>query len=212
MFTIQGKRITVTADEKKAVFTITLAGGQVWTMQGRPYVELTDGSVYYLDEAQCQATERKTGTWHGYGADYTKETYDALKAAYNTAKEDVKSNDYDKITAAAKVTRNLGYGEEDGDERYAETIRIAYGAERALAVYSSSVYKKMQEIHESSGIDYEILYTYYFATRGITADKDASGNSISGSKKQKILRIINSLGITRKQKVALARASGYEMN
>ncbi|MBR5445631.1 MAG: hypothetical protein IKV57_05890 [Clostridia bacterium] len=71
MFTIQGKRITVTADEKKAVFTITLAGGQVWTMQGRPYVELTDGSVYYLDEAQCQATERKTGTWHGYGADYT---------------------------------------------------------------------------------------------------------------------------------------------
>ena len=71
MFTIQGKRITVTADEKKAVFSILLAGGQTWTMQGRPYVELTDGSVFYLDEAECTAGERKTGTWHGYGADYT---------------------------------------------------------------------------------------------------------------------------------------------
>ena len=71
MFTIQGKQITIAADEKKAAFTITLAGGQIWTMHGRPYVELTDGSVYYLDEAQCIACERKTGTWHGYGADYT---------------------------------------------------------------------------------------------------------------------------------------------
>jgi len=70
MFTIQGKRITIAADEKKAVFTITLAGGAIWTMHGRPYVELTDGSVYYLDEAPCTACERKTGTWHGYGADY----------------------------------------------------------------------------------------------------------------------------------------------
>ena len=71
MFTIQGKRVTIAADEKKAVFTFTLAGGGVWTMSGRPYVELTDGSVYYLDEAAVQACERKTGTWHGIGADYT---------------------------------------------------------------------------------------------------------------------------------------------
>ena len=71
MFTIQGKRITIAADPAKATFTITLASGAVWTMSGRPYVELTDGSVYYLDEAEMQCTERKTGTWHGYGADYT---------------------------------------------------------------------------------------------------------------------------------------------
>ena len=71
MFTIQGKRITIAADPARATFTFTLASGAVWTMAGRPYVELTDGSVYYLDEAEMQCTERKTGTWHGYGADYT---------------------------------------------------------------------------------------------------------------------------------------------
>ena len=71
MFTIQGKSITIAADPAKAVFTFTLASGAVWTMHGRPYVELTDGEVYYLDEAEMQCTERKTGTWHGCGADYT---------------------------------------------------------------------------------------------------------------------------------------------
>ena len=49
MFTIQGKRITIAADPARATFTFTLASGAVWTMAGRPYVELTDGSVYYLD-------------------------------------------------------------------------------------------------------------------------------------------------------------------
>ncbi len=71
MFTIQGKHLTLTADAAKATFTITLSNGAVWTLSGRPYVELTDGSVYYLDEAEMVFTERKTGTWHGYGADYT---------------------------------------------------------------------------------------------------------------------------------------------
>ncbi len=71
MMEIKGQALTVTAIPEKAVYTITLANGDLWQMSGRPYVELTDGSVYYLDEAQCTAAERKTGTWHGFGADYT---------------------------------------------------------------------------------------------------------------------------------------------
>lgn len=71
MFTIQGQKLTLIADPAKATFEIRLEGGAVWTMSGRPYVELTDGNIYYLDEAEMQFTERKTGTWHGYGADYT---------------------------------------------------------------------------------------------------------------------------------------------
>lgn len=71
MFTIQGKHLTLTADVAKATFTVALPNGDTWTMSGRPYVELTDGTVSYLDEAEVAFTERKTGTWHGYGADYT---------------------------------------------------------------------------------------------------------------------------------------------
>lgn len=71
MITIQGKKLTIIADPAKATFTVQLDSGATWTLSGRPYVELTDGKVYYLDEAEMQFTERKTGTWHGYGADYT---------------------------------------------------------------------------------------------------------------------------------------------
>lgn len=71
MITIQGKKLTIRADPEKATFTVNLANGSTWTMSGRPYVSLTDGNTYYLAEAEVQVTERKTGTWHGYGADYT---------------------------------------------------------------------------------------------------------------------------------------------
>ncbi len=70
MLTIQGKSLTLSATPEKATFTVTLKCGDVWTMSGRPYVELTDGSVYYLDEAPVAVTERHTSTWRGMGADY----------------------------------------------------------------------------------------------------------------------------------------------
>ncbi len=70
MTEIKGQRITVIADPAKATFAVTLANGDTWTMSGRPYVSLTDGTTFYLDEAAATVTDRKTGTWHGIGADY----------------------------------------------------------------------------------------------------------------------------------------------
>ncbi len=70
MTEIKGQRITVIADPAKAAFAVTLANGDTWTMSGRPYVSLTDGTTFYLDEAAATVTDRKTGTWHGIGADY----------------------------------------------------------------------------------------------------------------------------------------------
>ncbi len=70
MYTIQGKHITVTADEHAATFRITLAGGDTWTMSDRPYVALTDGRTVYLDACPVSAVERVSGTGHGFCADY----------------------------------------------------------------------------------------------------------------------------------------------
>ena len=44
---------------------------------------------------------------------------------------------------------------------------------------------------------------------GTTADKDASGKTISGSKKKKVLAYINSLDLTAAQKDALYYDAGY---
>ena len=71
MLTIQGKQISVVANENTATFTVTLQNGDVWTMNGRPYVALTDGRVIYLDESRViNAAKRKSATWHGIGVDY----------------------------------------------------------------------------------------------------------------------------------------------
>ncbi len=71
MFTIKGKQITVTANEQTAKFTVTLANGDAWTLNGRPHVKLTDGRVLYVDEGKVvKAAERKSATWHGITVDY----------------------------------------------------------------------------------------------------------------------------------------------
>ncbi len=70
MWTIQGKKLTVLADEITATYRITLAGGDTWSLTGRPYVALSNGRRLYLDECPVTATEGKTGTWHGVRADY----------------------------------------------------------------------------------------------------------------------------------------------
>ncbi len=71
MFTIQGKYITVAADELTATYRVTLASGDIWTMSGRPYVSLTDGRTLYLDESRSiTASEYQGGTSHGIRVDY----------------------------------------------------------------------------------------------------------------------------------------------
>ncbi len=70
MFTIQGKHITVTAQEQAATFRITPTGGTAWTMSGRAHVALTDGRTVYLDECPVTAASYTTGTSHGLRADY----------------------------------------------------------------------------------------------------------------------------------------------
>ncbi|MBR4961774.1 MAG: hypothetical protein IKY52_12830, partial [Clostridia bacterium] len=72
MMEIRGKALTITAVPEKAVYKVTLANGDTWEMSGRAYVELSDRTKLYLDEAEdVQTAERKTGTWQGIGADYT---------------------------------------------------------------------------------------------------------------------------------------------
>ena len=62
---------------------------------------------------------------------------------------------------------------------------------------------------EPAGISMKMYLNYKDQTKGITGDKDANGNTVSGSKKAKILAVINSLPITSAQKDALYLANGW---
>lgn len=113
----------------------------------------------------------------------------------------------DQYTAAVE---NSLFGDDDdaADFAYRETNREVFGAEYALETYNKDVYAKAQEAAKN-GVRYETYYDYYFATKDIEGDKDASGKTITGSKREKVLAEINAMDLTVEQKNALYYASGY---
>ncbi len=122
-------------------------------------------------------------------------------------------NDYELVNTAIAATEGLGYSAADATEkklRFTEVVHIAYGAERALAEYNSDVYAKMQVLNKG-GIDYESLYAYYFATKGLESDTDKQGNAVSGSKRKKVVAAINGLNLRTEQKLLLICAKGYSL-
>jgi hypothetical protein len=124
-----------------------------------------------------------------------------INQTYKTAIED-----YNLITNAIKATSKV-----DDKYRYTEVLRLVYGAETALKNYDEDVYDK-SKLLKKSGLTYEEFYKYYFSTRGIESDKDKNGNTISGSKKAKVIEKIDSLSISDEKKLLLISVSGYAID
>ena len=115
-------------------------------------------------------------------------------------------NDYDLITNAIIATEGV-----KDEYRYAEIQRLVYGAEAALKTYDDTVYSNSQ-ILDKTGISYDNFYKYYFGIKDIESDKDKNGNTISGSKKKKVVKKINSLNISTEKKLLLQAYSGYKID
>ena len=62
---------------------------------------------------------------------------------------------------------------------------------------------------KEAGVTQNVFVEYKLLTSGLTGDKDAEGNTISGSKKAKVLAAINSMDIDSETKDALYYAAGY---
>lgn len=62
---------------------------------------------------------------------------------------------------------------------------------------------------KEAGVTQNVFVEYKILTSGLTGDKDAEGNTISGSKKAKVLAAINSMDIDSETKDALYYAAGY---
>lgn len=70
-------------------------------------------------------------------------------------------------------------------------------------------YPDWAEAADKAGVSDSVYVAYKTATYGLTADKDAEGNSISGSKKTKVLAAIDALDIPAEEKDKLYFAAGY---
>jgi hypothetical protein len=84
-----------------------------------------------------------------------------------------------------------------------------YKQENPDADVEESWFKKYNEELSSSGISIDMYVNYRTQIKGIEADKDKNGNTISGSRKAKVMAVINSLPISNAQKDALYFAEGW---
>lgn len=158
-------------------------------IKGKRREAIQNGLKYY--QMFAQEAERYTNlTEAGLSATDAKKVSDKLASAKGTG-ENGQLTTNDKVDVLLK--QNL-------------TDTSLYKA--LSTVLSEETYDKLTEAR-SGGIGAKIWMQYWRKKAELSADKDANGKSISGSKKAKILALINSLQLTAEQKDLLYRAEGY---
>ena len=158
-------------------------------IKGKKREAIRNGLKYY--QMFAQEAERYTNlTDAGLSATDAKKVSDKLASAKGTG-ENGQLTTNDKVDVLLK--QNL-------------TDTSLYKA--LSTVLSEETYDKLTEAR-SGGIGAKIWMQYWKKKAELSADKDANGKSISGSKKAKILALINSLQLTTEQKDLLYRAEGY---
>ena len=124
-----------------------------------------------------------------------------INEAYKTA-----LNDYELVTNAISATSKV-----NDKYRYAEIVRLVYGADEALKVYDEGVYAKSKTA-KSAGITSNVYYKYYFSIKDIKSDTDKNGSTIPGSKKEKVIAKIDKLNLTEEKRLFLIASSGYALS
>lgn len=158
-------------------------------IKGKKREAIRNGLKYY--QMFAQEAERYTNlTEAGLSATDAKKVSDKLASAKGTG-ENGQLTTNDKVDVLLK--QNL-------------TDTSLYKA--LSTVLSEETYDKLTEAR-SGGIGAKIWMQYWKKKAELSADKDENGKSISGSKKAKILALINSLQLTTEQKDLLYRAEGY---
>lgn len=120
----------------------------------------------------------------------------------------------DSLTNAKYLYEELGkydLSDDKFDMSYLDAISTVVGAEYALKSYNKTVYEKAANLNKL-GIGYDTYYDYYFVTKSIEADITSSGKTISGSRKQKLIKYTMSTDLDIVQKLILIMSSGYSIS
>ena len=115
-----------------------------------------------------------------------------------------------RITAEHAIRYLQTYGDWDQDTAEEKLIWWDYKRENPQTEYEESwVVNWTQELADT-GISLEIYAQYRGQAADLEGDKDKNSKTISGSKKEKMLKLINGLQLSRKQKDALYLDAGYK--
>lgn len=120
----------------------------------------------------------------------------------------------DSLTNAKYLYEELGkydLSDDKFDMSYLDAISTVVGAEYALKSYNKTVYEKAATLNKI-GVSYDTYYDYYFTTKNIEADIAANGQTVSGSRKQKLIQYTMSTDLPIVQKLMLIMSSGYSIS
>lgn len=185
-------------------------------------MEIPDGEKLVLYKEEIASEKKKelaqsleeqgvqTGEIYNYIDYYGEDKFnDMLRTG---VEQTVAAEVYDAVKALEPET---GKSTVSAQQKYSAIVGMDMSdAEKLAAILAydtsedASTYAEYAEAYEA-GISLQEFDEYRAEVSGITSDKDENGNTISGSKKEKVLALIDSMPITTEQKDMLYRMEGY---
>lgn len=142
--------------------------------------------------------------------EFDNETHNLTAEQYQKYAKAKGQNSYKLVQQAIQLPAYKQMGNGGKAELLNKMLGYAnYKAKRAVfPKYSSDAYAKYEEA-EKNGISPAEYYVFRTADNNLTADKDANGNTIAGSKKEKVLNAINGMDLSPTEKDFLYLMNGY---
>lgn len=142
--------------------------------------------------------------------EFDNETHNLTAEQYQKYAKAKGQNSYKLVQQAMQLSAYKEMGNGGKAELLNKMLGYAnYKAKRAVfPKYSSDAYAKYEEA-EKNGVSPAEYYVFRTTDNTLTADKDANGNTIAGSKKEKVLDAINGMDLSPTEKDFLYLMNGY---
>ena len=142
--------------------------------------------------------------------EFDNETHNLTAEQYQKYAKAKGQNSYKLVQQAMQLPAYKEMGDGGKAELLNKMLGYAnYKAKRAVfPKYSSDAYAKYEEA-EKNGVSPAEYYVFRTTDNTLTADKDANGNTIAGSKKEKVLDAINGMDLSPTEKDFLYLMNGY---
>ena len=138
-------------------------------------------------------------------------TRNGKKYKLTAEQKDIYMETYSQVVAAIDKLISSSFYIRSSTKEKADLIAYYHDQYREMAVNKALKFTdKKETIYSIVGFDKFVEYT--FSIKGIESDKDKNGNTISGSKKAKVIEKINDLNLSYEKKLLLIAYSGYTID
>lgn len=119
--------------------------------------------------------------------------------------------EYSKVNAEIEKLIASSYYQSKTDEKKAELINYYHDYYYNAAIDKVMFNKREDKYYVVQALGMLSYTKVTYATKGITADKDSKGNTISGSKKEKIIAAVKKSSLSKEKQLLYIASLGYKL-